>query len=99
MNNNIEEQEIDLLELVKRLWDKRILIIKITAAFIVLGVFVAIFSPKEYSASCTIVPQVNKKNVNSSLSSLASMAGISLGNMGSGETLSPMVYSVISAFL
>ena len=93
MNNNIEEQEIDLLELVKRLWDKRILIIKITTAFIVLGVFVAIFSPKEYSASCTIVPQVNKKNVNSSLSSLASMAGISLGNMGSGETLSPMVYS------
>lgn len=89
---NGEGQEIDLIELVVRLWSKRMFIIKLTAVFIVLGLFVAIFSPKEYSASCTIVPQVSKKGVSSGLSSLASMAGISLGDIGSGESLSPMVY-------
>ena len=91
--NNIEEQEIDLLELVTRLWSKRMFIIKITAVFMVLGVFVAIFSPKEYSASCTIVPQTKSKSAGGSLSALASMAGISLGDIGGGETLSPLVYS------
>ena len=91
--NNIEEQEIDLLELVTRLWSKRMFIIKITAVFMVLGVFVAIFSPKEYSASCTIVPQTKSKSGGGSLSALASIAGISVGDIGGGETLSPLVYS------
>ena len=96
MNNNFDEQqEIDLIELAVRLWSKRKFIIKITAVFIVLGLFVAIFSPKEYSASCTIVPQVSKKAMSGGLSSLASMAGISLGDMSSGETLSPRVYNKV----
>lgn len=93
LNNNMEEQEIDIIELVKRLWQKRMFIIKITSLFVVLGLFVAIFSPKEYTAACTVVPQINKKGASSSLSSLASIAGISLGNIGGGETLSPLVYS------
>lgn len=94
-NGIIEEEEIDLLELALRFWAKRKFIIKIVSVFIVLGLFVAIFSPKEYSASCTVVPQSGEKNMSGSLGGLAAMAGISLGNMGAGETLSPKVYSKV----
>ncbi len=92
-NTELQEQEIDLIELVTRMWDKRKFIIKITVAFMVLGVFVALFSAKEYSASCTVVPQTGGTKPGGSLGSLAAMAGISLGDIGSGETLSPMVYA------
>lgn len=94
-NGIIQEEEIDLLELALRFWVKRKFIIKIVSVFIVLGLFVAIFSPKEYMASCTVVPQSGEKSMSGSLGGLAAMAGISLGNMGAGETLSPKVYSKV----
>ena len=98
-NQNIphyeEEQEIDILAIVKRLWDKRKLIITITCCFMVLGLFVALFSPKVYTSSVTFVPQTAKKGASGGLSSLAAMAGINLGDMSSAESLSPNMYPQI----
>lgn len=94
-NNNVPEQEIDLIELAARLWAKRKFIIKVTAAFMVLGLLVAVFSAKEYTSSCVVVPQTGEKSMGGSLGGLAAMAGISLGNIGAGETLSPKVYSKV----
>lgn len=87
------ENEIDLIELVKRFWEKRMFIVKVTAAFLCLGLFIAIFSSEEYTAQCVVVPQTGEGGVSSSLSGLASLAGFSLGSMGSAEELSPTVYS------
>ena len=89
---NEQEQEIDLIALVKRLWKKKIFIIYVTGAFMFLGLLVAFFSAKEYTSGTTFVPQSGGEGVSSSMSSLASLAGINLGNMGGGETLSPTVY-------
>lgn len=41
-----QEEEIDLVEVVRKLWKNRKLILKITVVFMVLGVFVALFSRK-----------------------------------------------------
>ena len=89
--NFVGEQEIDIMAIVARLWDKRKFIIKVTCVFAVIGLFVAIFSPKVYTSSCTFVPQTAKKT-SSSISSLAALAGINMNNMSSGETLSPLIY-------
>ena len=56
-NQMPQEEEIDLVEVVRKLWKNRKLILKITVVFMVLGVLVALFSPIEYSAGCTMVPQ------------------------------------------
>lgn len=90
--NPQEENEIDLVEVVCKLWAKRNFILKVTAVFMVLGLLVAIFSAKEFTAGCTIVPQTGEKSMGGSLGGLAAMAGINLGSMGSGETLSPKIY-------
>lgn len=90
--NQFQEEEIDIMAIVKRLWEKKTFIIKTVCVFAVLGVFVALFSPKVYTSSCTFVPQTSKKSGGGGLSSLAALAGISLGDMGSGETLSPVIY-------
>lgn len=90
-----EEQEIDLVELIQRLWFNRWLIVKVTAAFMVLGLLVALFSAKEYTASCEVVPQSSNSSASSGMSSLAALAGINLNQMQSAETLSPDVYENI----
>ncbi len=90
-----EEQEIDLVELIQRMWVNRWLIVKVTAVFMVLGLFVALFSPKVFTASCDVVPQTSKSGPSSSMSSLAALAGINLNAMQSAESLSPEVYENI----
>lgn len=92
---NSEEQEIDLLEIIGRLWRERRFILKVTFVFVVLGILVALFSSKVYTAQCSIVPQTGSKSTGGSLSGLAAMADINLGSMESGELLSPKIYSMI----
>ena len=35
----VEENEIDLIELIKRFWEKRMFIVKVTAVFLCLGIY------------------------------------------------------------
>lgn len=97
--NNItkgNEDEIDLIALARTLWDGRRAVIKTVLIFTLLGLFIAIFSPKEYTATTTMVPQINSPSAKmGGLSSLASLAGFNLDmNMG-GNEISPMLYPQI----
>lgn len=87
-----EENEIDLIEVIRKLWSKRRFILKITIIFAFLGILIAFFSAKEFTASCIIVPQTGDKTAGSGLGGLAAMAGINLGSTGSGDVLSPKIY-------
>lgn len=93
--HNSSEQEIDLVEVIRKLWNNRKLILKVTFGFMIVGIIVAISSPKEYTASTTMVPQTSDKKMGGSLGGLAAMAGINLGDIGGGEVLSPKMYSKI----
>lgn len=99
-NNNIQTQaddEIDLIQLAKTLWEGRRTVIKTTLIFMLLGLFIAIFSPKEYTASTTMVPQSAEgaSKLGGSLGGLAAMAGINLGSMGGGSSIPPTLYPKI----
>lgn len=91
-NLRTDEQEIDLIDLIRQLWHKRRLIGAMTAGFLLAGIAAALFSPKVYTATCTFVPQSGKRS-SGNVSSLAALAGIPVGRMNSGEeSLSPSVY-------
>ena len=92
-----EENEIDLIQLIKILWEGRRIIVKTTIIFMLVGIFVAIFSQKEYTASTTIVPQSAEggSHMGGSLGGLAAMAGINLGNLGGGSDIPPTLYPKI----
>ncbi|WGU68171.1 Wzz/FepE/Etk N-terminal domain-containing protein [Capnocytophaga canimorsus] len=51
--------EIDLLDLLRKLWWARKTILIVTFVFFVLGLLMAILSPKEYTATTIIVPQTS----------------------------------------
>ncbi|WP_282038253.1 Wzz/FepE/Etk N-terminal domain-containing protein [Saccharicrinis aurantiacus] len=101
MENNIEKEqieddEIDLIEIAKTLWEGRRIIIRSTIICTIIGLFIAIFSPKEYTASTIFVPQNNEsRNINGSLGSLAAIAGLNLGNNQSNPEISPSLYQSI----
>ncbi|WP_461629864.1 GNVR domain-containing protein [Labilibaculum euxinus] len=91
------EDEIDLIALAKTLWEGRKTVIRTTLIFMVLGLFIAIFSAKEYTASTTMVPQSAEggSKLGGSLGGLAAMAGINLGSMGGGSSIPPTLYPKI----
>ena len=85
--------EIDILALIKKVWEKRKFIIKVTCCFIVLGILAALVTPRKYTATRIFLPQSNSSSSRSgSLSSLASLAGISLGDGMQDGPMSPLVY-------
>lgn len=90
------DDEIDLIALAKTIWNGKKIIITFVVVFMILGFFVAILSPKEYTASTTMVPQLSSgKSKLGGLSSLAAMAGFNLDmNMETSE-LSPLIYPQI----
>ena len=99
--NNLDEDSIDIIALLKTLWIGKKLILKTTILFFVIGCIVALLSPVVYTAQTTFVPQVSEDQMSSSkggLGSLASLAGINLnqGSSTSDSYLSPLLYSKIA---
>ena len=98
----IQESEVDFINLAKTFWEGRIVIIKLILFGILMGFFVAILIPNEFTAYTTMVPQISDPKSKlaglsgglSGLTGLAAMAGINL-NTASGSELSPRTYSSI----
>lgn len=89
-----EDEGIDIIGLIRQLWDGRKLIIIITGVFIVLGLVAALTMKRTYTVNSVMVPQMNSKS-NSQLSSLAALAGVDMGMDLSAKDLSPLVYPQI----
>ncbi len=89
-----EEEGLDIMALVRNLWEGRKTIIIVTAIFIALGLVAALTMKRSYTVTSTMVPQMKSRS-SSSLSSLASLAGIDLGMSNTGSDLSPLIYPQI----
>ena len=89
-----DEEGIDIMALVRQMWTGRKTIIICTCVFIALGLLAALTMKRTYSVTTVMVPQMNSKS-NSSLSSLAALAGVDMGMDLSSKDLSPLVYPQI----
>ncbi len=85
------DDEIDLLEVFTTIWKGRKIVIKFILVFGIIGLFIAIFSAKEYTSSTIVVPQISNNKVGGNLGGLAAMAGINLGG-GDSEGIPPSLY-------
>lgn len=93
-NELIKEDEIDLLQLFHKVWAGRKLILLVTTVFLILGILVALFSAKEYTATTIMVPQTSDSKSGGGLGNLAALAGVNLGG-GASETLPLTTYEKI----
>lgn len=76
-----EELEIDLMEYARKLWAARKLLLKVAGIAAVVGVIIALTTPKQYTVNVTLAPEMSKSG-GSSLSGIASMLGVGGLNMG-----------------
>ena len=74
-----DEQEIDIMELVSRLWKKRMMIVKWCVVGAVIGLVVGFSIPKTYKSGVTFAPETQQR-IGSGVSSIASMMGVNLNN-------------------
>jgi uncharacterized protein involved in exopolysaccharide biosynthesis len=93
-NNKNHADELDLISRIKPIWIGRKKIIKITIIFAIIGLFIAVFSETEYTASTTMVPQTGTaRSIGGSLAGLAGIAGINIGTYSSNDSgVSPLLY-------
>ena len=91
-----EEESIDFLKLAKTLWAGRKTLFISLLIGMILGIFVAIFTPNEFTATSIIVPQMGASTSSKlgGLGGLAALAGINL-DMAQGSEMSPLIYPKI----
>ena len=84
VKNDSATEEIDLLELAKKLWDKRRFIGKYAIIAAVVGLIVGFSIPREYTSGAKMAPEGLKNTKGNSLAGLAALAGFDLS---SGENM------------
>jgi uncharacterized protein involved in exopolysaccharide biosynthesis len=91
---NHHDDEIDIVELLKKVYKEKKLIFKCSIIAAIIGVVFALFQQNTYTSSTTFIPQLNSdvKTGSSSLSGLASLAGINLGAMEGSREFPPTLY-------
>ena len=70
-----EELEIDLMEYARKLWAARKLLLKVAGIAAILGVIIALGTPKTYTVNVTLAPESGKSG-GGGLSGIASMLGV-----------------------
>jgi len=90
----VNEDEIDLIEFLKKVYLEKKFILKTSILAALFGIVYALFQPNEFTSSTTFIPQLSSgvKSGGSSLSGLASLAGINIGSMESSSEFPPSLY-------
>ena len=86
-----EDQEIDLIEIAKKIWGERKLIIKVTGIAALIGLIVAFSIPKEYTTGVKLSTEKTNSRSGGNFGALAAMAGINLSS-SSGNALTEDIY-------
>ena len=87
-----DEMEIDLMEYARKLWAARKLLCMVAGIAVMVGVVIALTTPKQYTASVTLAPESSKAG-GGGLSGIASMLGVGGLSMGSdADALNVQLY-------
>ena len=92
VKNDSSTEEIDLLELAKKLWAKRRFIGKYAIIAAVIGLIIGFSIPKEYTSGAKMAPEGLKNTSGSNLAGLAALAGFDLSSGGNMEGINLTLY-------
>lgn len=94
-----DEDEIDLVELAVHFWSDRYMIAKVAGVFLVIGLFIALFSRVEYQTDAVLLPEIQSTSSQAGnlLNKYGGLLGISGGGVSSGPqgTIPPQIYPKI----
>lgn len=99
-DKKLDNDEIDLIEILKTIWTKRKFLLKFIVVSFIIGLIIALTSNTEFEARCKLLPDVEESPVSrlGGLGGLAGLAGIDL-TVGTQGNLSPDLYPEIAKSL
>jgi uncharacterized protein involved in exopolysaccharide biosynthesis len=91
VNLSPAEEEIDLMEIVKKIWAQRKFVLTVCGVGLLIGIVVAMSIPKEYTTTAILAPEAGGGG-QGGMGALAAMAGINLSSGGDNQEISPDLY-------
>lgn len=91
----IKDDKIDLLDILKKIYKSKKIILITSFSFALLGVLIALLSPVKYSSETIFITQ-NQESNSSSLSGVASLVGINLDVSNFGGEIPSLMYPKVS---
>ncbi len=85
-------EEIDLIELAKKLWNQRIFILKVAGIAAIVGLIVAFSIPKEFTTTVKMAPEGINTTKGGGMADLAALAGFDLGSSDNWEGINLTLY-------
>ena len=95
-NKKLKDQEIDLIDIFKKLWNKRVFILKNTFILLLIILAYSLSLNNVYEASSTFYPHY-EKNEQNSIKGLAGLAGINLTNQASPDIPSNLYPNLVAS--
>ena len=92
--NTLPNDEIDLIEILKKIYNSRRFINYFTSIFLIIGITATFLIPVKFSSSTVFIPQ-NQDSNSSSLSGVANLVGINLGTASYGGDIPLSMYPEI----
>lgn len=94
ISKDLNDDEIDIIGLLRSLWKERLNVIRITVICMLIGLFTALTSASKYKSTIVIKPSIggSKSGISGNLGGLAAMAGINLGQSTSSGDMDPSLY-------
>lgn len=95
-NRHKQDDEIDLIEVFKKIWNGRKIIYKTMVVFFIIGLVIAFGTPKEYKSEVTLLVEAGSgTSANALLQQFGGLAGINLGRAKENENVNPELYPSI----
>lgn len=84
--------EIDLIELAKKLWAQRVFILKVAGIAAIVGLIVAFSIPKEFTTTVKMAPEGINTTKGGGMADLAALAGFDIGSSNNWEGINLTLY-------
>lgn len=98
MNTSKVTNELDIIEMLRKIFQEKKLLALYIGIFAAIGIIVALNRPKEYTASVVLAPEITGMGMSQSLGELASMVGVDLGGKAaSADAIYPDIYPDVFA--
>lgn len=91
-----DDDEIDLVDLLKKIWQGRRYILYSLSTFALLGLFIALGTPSQYTSQVKLMPEVQGERSGGQLGGLAAQFGISAGVDRGMQGVPPNLYPEVT---
>lgn len=88
----MENEEIDLIEVIAKLWHRRKVVLRFILVFLVVGTAIAFLLPRKYTAECTLGLEVEDRTTRISVEGMSAFQSMNMGDARNVRIVSPAMY-------